>query len=145
MEWDVSFPAGLDHEVIFRKKRFQPNQKTLERYRHGHVEKEKRLFLSLCSEPDAKMIQGESPMSVEDFDRIHYLIATLGLDSYSIYFAMTHEDLLNAVADNIEEEMKNGTAHVKRNILTQEGWIQDFLSQLPSEKCRKYIREIFSL
>ena len=84
-------------------------------------------------------------MSVEDFDRIHYLIATLGLDSYSIYFAMTHEDLLNAVADNIEEEMKNGTAHVKRNILTQEGWIQDFLSQLPSEKCRKYIREIFSL
>lgn len=62
-------------------------------------------FMRLCSEPYKKMIRKEKIMTLNDFNRIYYVLVTLDMMDYAIYFAMKlFPELLVQAADQITLE-----------------------------------------
>lgn len=61
--------------------------------------------MRLCSEPYKKMIRKEKIMTLNDFNRIYYVLVTLDMMDYAIYFAMKlFPELLVQAADQITLE-----------------------------------------
>lgn len=112
-------------------------------YQKKLIEKEQRLFLCFCSNMDADMLLGKTPMSPENFQRLYYLIDALGLEHYSLALALEKGDLMEKLSDEMEKELESDTLDIKKAVLLQETWIRDFLAQLPNDNCRQYLREIF--
>lgn len=131
--------------MIFRKNPLTPDTQTQWKHLQTQTEKEKRLFLSLCSSSDADLLLGKKPMSVNDFERLYYLIDSLGLEHYSLELALEKGDLMEKLADSMDKKLESRSFCLEKDIKIQETWIHEFLDQLPDEKLKKYIGEIFLL
>lgn len=81
--------------MFFRKKKFKPNPKMIEKMKQTSIMKEQLLFFALCSDADRNMILGKTEMTMADFDRLSCLIHQLGLHYLGIDFEMKHKELLN--------------------------------------------------
>lgn len=115
------------------------------------INEEKR-FLRLCGPSYRDLIRKKKPMTMNDFNRISYLVATLGLTEYFIYFVMHmfpdlftqsckeaeqryfQYSLLNSYKDNLYAELD-----------THQRWLQEFCEQMLLLSQRKKYREQFTL
>ena len=131
--------------MIFKKPSSKPDIKAKLKHDQTLTEKEKRLFLGLCSADDRNLLLGKKPMSAERFQRLYSLMDTLGLEHYSLNFALEQGNLMEKLTDSMEKDFENGSFDLMKDIALQEKWIQDFLEQLPNETLKKYIGEIFLL
>lgn len=127
-------------------KKFKGNSEKLKEMQVEKVRKEKLIFLSLCSERDGKRITGAIDLHIRDFERIVCLLDMLGLNHFLLEFEMSHPDLLEQLANKIENDVKLGDEkklNMERNIRQQ--WLEEFCNQLPSQVMRVYIKELFGM
>lgn len=115
------------------------------------LNQEKR-FLRLCSEPYREMIRKQRSMTLNDFNRIYYVLVTLDMMDYAIYFAMKlFPGLLIQAADqiNVKDEV-NDLYYLKEDNLhaeidKAEIWLQEFWEQMPLASQQKRYRDFFNL
>lgn len=115
------------------------------------INQEKR-FLRLCSEPYKEMIRKERIMTRNDFNRIYYVLVTLDMMDYAIYFAMNiFPELLVQAAEQItiEDEINDLLYSKEDNLYAEmdkaEIWLLEFWEQMPLESQRKNYKEIWEL
>lgn len=131
--------------MSFKKKGFNPSPEVIAKMRNTAISKQQFLFFALCSDMDRNMILGKREMSVADFDRLSCLIHLLGLDDFGIAFEMKHKELLEQVSDKIEYDIEHETVCIEEEQKRYGKWLDDFISQLPTEKLQKYIRCNFAV
>ena len=126
------------------KDKFEVTPELFKSRRDKHAEKEKLLFLSMCSERDRKLINSEDELTVEDFDRIGYLLETLGFDNFGWNFSFSHQELLNKLGSQIESEVGGLVKlNLKETFETTNQWARDFCEGIPSDEMKPYIKKIF--
>lgn len=126
--------------------KFEIKEKVIEDMKREQVRKERLLFLALCSETDRLLISGQQELSLDDFNRISYLLESLGLLNYCVAFEMEHSDLLRMAGRNIIE--KQGTLDKRQvdiEICTYIQWMKDFCNQLPTPEITVYLKELFEI
>ena len=69
----------------------------IKRFINRSVEKERYLFLAMCSNQDADRVLGKLKMETKDFERLSFLISQLGFYSLGMSFDMEHQDLLENI------------------------------------------------
>ncbi|MCR0264751.1 hypothetical protein MKC73_12680 [[Clostridium] innocuum] len=109
------------------------------------MEKEKNLFLALCSPKDAEIIQGKRSPSLEEYEHISYLLDKLGLTDYAVFFQMKHKNLLDKLAEQIQTEIETDSIDIECECARYEAWLEAFLSQLPTDRIRHYVRQVFDM
>lgn len=107
---------------------FIPDAKSILRIENEKIRKEKLLFLSLCSQLDRDMLQCKREMSLQDFNRIMYLIYNLGFESYYTELSGIYYDLFIKDYPCKDEDMYK--------------WLEDFCNQLPTDTMKTFIREL---
>lgn len=122
---------------------FDPNVK--KRLLKVNEEKEKYLFLALCPQSDRELIQNKKGITLEDFDRISYLLYKLGLNCYEIRFQMEHKDLLQQLGEQIKSEVENDTVDIAKELMKHEQWLNDFIRQLPTPHMQKCLQQLFQI
>ena len=60
----------------------------IKRFINRSVEKERYLFLAMCSNQDADRVLGKLKMETKDFERLSFLISQLGFYSLGMSFDM---------------------------------------------------------
>ena len=119
---------------------------TVKRFHDSRIRSEQLLFLAICSERDRALLTEETQeMSLPDFDRITYLLETLGMTFYSTALQMQHPDLLKQLADTIEKEVADPNFDSDKEMNKIDQWRQDFYNQLPTETMKTYIGELIYL
>lgn len=108
------------------------------------AKKEQKKFFSLCSRSDHDKLIGKEPMTIEDFERITYLLKVLELEEYELYVAMKFEKQLTTYAD-IQAWLDAGDYSLDEErysveVEQAEQWLREFCMQIPHERTRmKYI------
>lgn len=131
-------------ELEKNSKKFKVNSKKLGEMQAEKIRKERLIFLSLCGEDDGKKITGAMDLQIRDFERIGCLLDMLGLNHFLLEFEMSHSDLLEQLANEIENDVEMGDVRklkAERNIRQQ--WLEEFCRQLPSQEMKIYIKELF--
>lgn len=120
----------------------------MERNYDKQVEKEKKLFLSLCSEEDRKKLTKEKEMSLHDFLRISHILMSIDLIFYAVELIeifpelskqkkemeKRREEISVDYPDYCEDEGFNDKADT---------WLLDFCNQIQDEKQRaKFKRKL---
>ena len=128
------------------KDKFEITPEMIKKRRDKHAEKERLLFLAMCNKHDRKIINEEEKFTVEDFDRIGYLLETLGFDNFGWNFSFGHQELLNELGAQIESEVE-GTIELDLNetYKTTHKWGRDFCEGLPSNEMKPYFKRIFNI
>lgn len=115
------------------------------------LNQEKR-FLRLCSEPYREMIRKQRSMTLNDINRIYYVLVTLDMMDYAICFAMKlFPGLLIQAADQITvEDEVNDLYYLKEDNLhaeidKAEIWLQEFWEQMLLASQQKRYRDFFNL
>lgn len=81
---------------------------TVKRCYEKKLQSERLLFLSICPESDRILLKNNNlSMSLQDFDRILFLLEALELSNYSNHLQMQHADLLDQLATGIEQDVAN--------------------------------------
>ena len=80
----------------------------IKRFINRSVEKERYLFLAMCSNQDADRVLGKLKMETKDFERLSFLISQLGFYSLGMSFDMEHQDLLENIGTAIETDIGYG-------------------------------------
>lgn len=114
----------------------------IKRCKDKQLRKELYLFFALCSDHDRTLVMGKRKLRLKDFDRIHHLMLSLGLENLHTYFLTSHPDLLESLSLQIEKEIDTKTIDIKKEIAKTELWEKDFLDQLPSKKMKYFIHQI---
>ncbi|WP_368264908.1 hypothetical protein [Enterococcus innesii] len=70
------------------------------------LEKEESTFLSLCSPHDRDLLTGRAEMTLQDFERITYLIMTLGFSVYAHNLHKQYMDFTIQLTEQIDRSMK---------------------------------------
>lgn len=141
----VIYSVRQELQVLFKEKGFNPTPEMIEKMKRTAITKQQLLFFALCSDTDRDMILGKREMSVDDFDRLACLIHLLGLSDLGIDFEMKHKELLKQVADKIEYNVEHDTVCIEKEQAEYNGWLDNFINQLPAESMKKYIRCIFAV
>lgn len=131
--------------MFFRKKRFKPNPKIIEKQKQNSIMKQQLLFFALCSDTDKDLILGKTELNISDFDRLSYLINQLGLHDFEIDFEMQHKELLDELGNQILNAVETDTVDINEERILCRKWIQEFVDQLPNGKIRKYVTAIFEI
>ena len=84
----------------------------IKRFINRSVEKERYLFLAMCSNQDADRVLGKLKMETKDFERLSFLISQLGFYSLGMSFDMEHQDLLENIGTAIETDIGYGCVDV---------------------------------
>lgn len=145
MECKIPVPVKQKQSVLKKDVSFQPDRKTVQKYYRRKLEKEKNLFLALCSPKDAEIIQEKRSPSLEEFERISCLLDMLGLSDYAVFFQMKHKNLLDKLAGQIQTEIETDSVDIERDCARYEAWLEAFLSQLPTDRTRHYVRQVFDV
>lgn len=122
---------------------FKPDPKIVKRYLQTQVMKERCLYLALCPANDIPKLLGNEPVSSEDFSRISYLMERMGLQNLCCHFQMQHKKLLCAEADKILRDLEDDSADTEKEIQQLDIWEKEFLKQLPTERMKKILGELF--
>lgn len=107
------------------------------------INKERLIFISLCSDEDRKRINGEINMQLRDFERIGYLLDSLGLNYFLTEFERNHPGLLML----LNEEDLDIKIHARKRSKSWQDmmaqWFEVFCEQLPSPTMKPYFEQIF--
>lgn len=145
MECKILVPVKQNQNVSKKIVSFQPDRKALQNYYRRNLEKEKNLFLALCCPKDAEIVLGKRTPSLEEFERISYLLDMLGLSEYGIFFQMKYGNLLDEIAKQVQTEIKTDSVNIDRECAKYEAWLETFLSKLPTSRVCHYIRQVFDV
>lgn len=116
----------------------------VKRYHKEKLRSERLLFLAICPEADRLLLEKkDSPISLQDFERITFLLGALGLSDFSNHLQMKHSDLLEQLATNIEKELSEKHFNLQLEFDKTDQWEKDFCEQLPTETMKHYIRQLF--
>jgi len=110
------------------------------------TEKEKLLFLALCNEKDRELINGKEKLNLRDFERMTYLLATLGFNDYLLDFQLEHEDLMVKLVEKIEDDLnrrEEADSFVILDIVNR--WSRNFCDQMPDCTMKYYMELLFDL
>ncbi len=104
------------------------------------AELEKTFYLSICSADDAQKILGINKMTCEDFERINYIVSSLGLDYFEIelteLFYIQAAELAERTMDSLNEKLP-----LEDIVMRYESWIEDFIEQIQNPNLQLYFRE----
>lgn len=126
--------------------KFEIKEKVIEDMKREQVRKERLIFLALCPETDRLLIRGQRELTLDDFNRISYLLESLGLTNYCVTFEMEHSDLLRmAGRDIIEEQRFLDKRQIDVEFCTYIQWIKDFCNQLPTPEITAHLKELFEI
>lgn len=113
---------------------------------------QERRFFRLCSEEYREMVRKKRKMTLNDFDRIFYVLITLKMTDYAIYFAMqlfselltksnNYISKMNAIYELQYSQEDNLYAEMDKSKV----WLQEFWEQMPLESQKKKYRDIFAI
>ena len=68
------------------------------------LEKERTVFLSLCSPHDRDLLTGRIKMTLQDFERLTYLTMALDYEEYSLDLHKQHLDFTTMLSEQLERE-----------------------------------------
>lgn len=120
------------------------NSKIIKSINNDRKRQEKLLFFSLCPEQDIKLLNGEETMTLKDYQRITYLLYSLGLYEYYTEVTMQFHNLLKQEAAFIEESLRT-PENCTQKVIECSSWLLEFCRQLPTDKLRHYFYEMFEL
>ena len=110
------------------------------------AETQEQEFLEVCSSYDYDLLTGKREMTLKDYERITYLVSSLGYSQYLQFLIGKYMDL--AQADEEREERENEIYleypeyyEDERILEEEEKWLEEFLNQLP-EKKREYFEKL---
>lgn len=128
------------------KENFHINPQLVKQTRDRQASKEKLLYMTLCSPEDRRKINGDSEMTVHDFERISYLLEVIGLPNFALQFDAQHLELLDKLGKEIEYDVENTDVQKlwqdKSNL---RHCLEDFHNQLPSPILQTYFDELLKL
>lgn len=109
------------------------------------LEKEKNMFLSLCSPYDRDLLTGHIKMTLQDFERLTYLTMALDYEEYSLDMHKQYIDFTTMLSEQIERESEIVADYPnyyldENTVETYQKWIDDFCNQIPADK-QKYYRD----
>lgn len=109
------------------------------------LEKERNVFLSLCSPHDHDLLTGRIKMTLQDFERLTYLNMALDYVEYSLDLHRQYIDFTNILSEQLERENQilSGCPDYYLDEDTAEKyqkWIDDFCYHIPADK-QKYYRD----
>lgn len=110
---------------------------------------QKEKVLSLCCQHDYDLLTGAIAMSLQDFERLTYLIMVLGYTSYQQAIERQYPNYDNILTEQAEREADILEVYPEyyadeKVYEKYERWIQDFLCHMPSEE-RAYYEELIKL
>jgi len=115
------------------------------KYKEKQIQKEKYIFFALCSDEDRALITGERKINLGDFERISYLMLTLGFENLRNHFIMCHLDLLTKSLEIIKKENSMTDVEIEKEMRKTILWDRRFLDQISSEKIRNYLKKVFAI
>jgi len=109
------------------------------------LDKEERIFLSLCCQHDRDMLTDKADMTLEDFERITFLTMALDYVNYTFILNEKYLDFANIMSEKFDREYEILEEYPEYYIdeeidSTYQKWIDDFLESVPADK-QNYCRE----
>ena len=103
------------------------------------AETQKQEFLEDCSSYDHDLLTGKKEMTLKDYERITYLVSSLGYSQYLQFLIGKYMDLAQADEEREEREheiyLEYPEYYEDEGILEEEEkWLEEFLNQLPEKK-----------
>ena len=109
------------------------------------AETQEQEFLEVCSSYDHDLLTGKREMTLKDYERITYLVSSLGYSQYLQFLIGKYMDLSQADEEREEREheiyLEYPEYYEDEGILEEEKWLEEFLNQLP-EKKREYFEKL---
>ena len=110
------------------------------------AETQEQEFLEVCSSYDHDLLTGKKEMTLKDYERITYLVSSLGYSQYLQFLIGKYMDLAQADEEREEREheiyLEYPEYYEDEGILEEEEkWLEEFLNQLP-EKKREYFEKL---
>jgi len=110
---------------------------------------QKEKVLSLCCPHDYDLLTGAIPMNIQDYERLTYIIMSLGYSSYLQAIDRQFPVYSTILAEQADREVdilvENPEYYADENMYEKfDKWIQDFLSHIPCEE-RAYYQELIKL
>ncbi len=91
------------------------------------------------------LLTGKKEMTLKDYERITYLVSSLGYSQYLQFLIGKYMDLAQADEEREEREheiyLEYPEYYEDEGILEEEKWLEEFLNQLP-EKKREYFEKL---
>lgn len=110
------------------------------------AELQEQEFLEVCSSYDHELLTDKKEMTLKDYERITYLVSSLGYSQYLQFLIGKYMNL--ALADEEREERQHEIYleypeyYEDEGILEEEEkWLEEFLNQLP-EKKKAYFEQL---
>ena len=102
-------------------------------------ETQEQEFLEVCSSYDHDLLTGKREMTLKDYERITYLVSSLGYSQYLQFLIGKYMDLSQADEEREEREheiyLEYPESYEDEGILEEEEkWLEEFLNQLPKKK-----------
>jgi hypothetical protein len=115
------------------------DEEMLTKWEEKQAEKQFYLFLALCPESDRKLLLSEEKMTVKDFERIQYLIDSLGLETLHCHFLKEHPEMTEALGEKNSSEKELFATDVKGKFNEIMQWQNDFIAQVPESSVRTFL------
>lgn len=103
------------------------------------AETQEQEFLEVCSSYDHDLLTGKREMTLEDYERITYLVSSFGYSQYLQFLIGKYMDLAQANEEREEREYEIYLEYPEyyedeRILEEEEKWLEEFLNQLPEKK-----------
>ena len=99
------------------------------------AETQEQEFLEVCSSYDHDLLTGKKEMTLKDYERITYLVSSLGYSQYLQFLIGKYMDLAQADEEQEERYLEYPEYYEDEGILEEEEkWLEEFLNQLPEKK-----------
>ena len=102
------------------------------------AEMQEQEFLEVCSSYDHDLLSGKREMTLKDYQRITYLVGSLGYSQYLQFLIWKYMDLAQADEEQEEKEheiyLKYPEYYEDEGVFEEENWLEEFLNQLPEKK-----------
>ena len=110
------------------------------------AEMQEQEFLEICSSYDYDLLTNKIEMTLKDYQRITYLVGSLGYSQYLQFLIGKYMDLAQADEEQEEREheiyLEYPEYYEDEGILEEEEkWLEEFLNQLPENK-REYFERL---
>ena len=110
------------------------------------IRKEEKVFLRLCGALYRQKIMKREALSMNEFQKLLYVITTLKLWDYMNYFLLeVYLQEMIALGDYLllepEEENSENWLYAKKDC--QQRWLREFWEQIPLEAKKEQYRELF--
>lgn len=109
------------------------------------AEMQEQEFLEVCSSYDYDLLTKKREMTLKDYQRITYLVSSLGYSQYLQFLIGKYMDLAQADEELEEREheiyLEYPEYYESEGIWEEEKWLEEFLNQL-SENKREYFERL---